>query len=396
MTAHRGTTARAYWTTTLDRIARPVLEALANGELKARMPVETAHPQPRAHVTHLEALGRTLAGLAPWLEAPDLSPDEAALRDGLVQLAQQGLRAACDPNSPDCMDFTADRQPLVDAAFMVQGILRAPRVLWSELDDKTQQHVLAALRQVRGIMPNTNNWLLFAAMVEAFLLHATGEYDLLRVDYALRQHDQWYVGDGAYSDGAFFHWDYYNSYVIHPMLLDVARVVRDQYMSWYNLTARFLSRAQRYAVIQERLIGPDGAFPVIGRSVTYRSGAFHLLAQLAWESRLPEELTPAQVRGALTAMIHRTMDAPGTFDRDGWLTLGLVGHQPALAEPYISTGSLYLCAVAFLPLGLSPQHPFWSNDPHPWTAQRIWSGAPDVPADHAHDDDPDLDLKEHD
>jgi len=28
----------------------------------------------------------------------------------------------------------------------------------------------------------------------------------------------------------------------------------------------------------------------------------------------------------------------------------LVGHQPHLAEPYISTGSLYLCTVAFLPL----------------------------------------------
>ena len=48
----------------------------------------------------------------------------------------------------------------------------------------------------------------------------------MRVDYALRQHDQWYKGDGAYGDGPTFHWDYYNSFVIHPMLLDVLDVVR--------------------------------------------------------------------------------------------------------------------------------------------------------------------------
>jgi len=90
----------------------------------------------------------------------------------------------------------------------------------------------------------------------------------------------------------------------------------------------------------------------LGRSLAYRCGAFHHLAHQAWRGALPAELAPAQVRSALTAVIRRTLDTDGTLDAEGWLRVGLAGHQPALAEPYISTGSLYLCTFAFHPLGL--------------------------------------------
>src|SRR5262249_54725498 len=89
---------------------------------------------------------------------------------------------------------------------------------------------------------------------------------------------------------------------------------------------------------------------------------------------LPEGLSPAQVRGALTAVIRRTMEAPQTFDEDGWLRIGLCGHQPGIGEPYISTGRLYLCPVAFLPLGLPASDEFWSAPPQPWTSVKAWSG----------------------
>lgn len=377
-------TDRLYWVHMLHRIVFPVLDTLAHQRLKTTMPVEMAHPVPREHVSHLEAFGRTLAGIAPWLEAPDLTGEEAALRDEIAALTQRALRAACDPQSADYLNFSQDRQPLVDAAFLAHGILRAPHVLWERIDPDTQQMVIQALRQVRPIFPNYNNWLLFAAMVETFLYHVAGEGDIRVIDYALRQHEQWYKGDGLYGDGDHFHWDYYNSYVIQPMLLDISRVMRGVHPAWDQLAGAFLTRAQRYGVIQERLIAPDGTFPVIGRSIAYRAGAFQLLAQLALQDLLPGDLSPVQVRGALTAVIRRTLDVPGTFDENGWLTIGLSGHQPDLAEIYISTGSLYLCTVGFLPLGLPPQHEFWTGAPVPWTAQRVWSGE-NFPADHALD-----------
>jgi hypothetical protein len=57
-------------------------------------------------------------------------------------------------------------------------------------------------------------------------------------------------------------------------------------------------------------------------------------------------------------------------------------HQPGIGESYISTGSLYLCSVALLPLGLPPDDPFWASPPQPWTSARAWSGEP-FPIDHA-------------
>jgi hypothetical protein len=132
------------------------------------------------------------------------------------------------------------------------------------------------------------------------------------------------------------------------------------------------------------MIGRDGTWPVLGRSITYRCGAFHLLADMALRKDLPEGVVPAQVRGALTAAIETSLGAPGTYDGNGWLTIGLAGHQPALGETYISTGSLYLCLEAFLPLGLKPDDPFWKDPATAWTAKHVWGGG-DLPADEALD-----------
>ena len=76
------------------------------------------------------------------------------------------------------------------------------------------------------------------------------------------------------------------------------------------------------------------------------------------------------------------IEAPGTFDADGWLTIGFCGHQPSIGETYISTGSLYLCAVGLLPLGLPPSDPFWQAPAADWTSKKAWGGQ-DLPADHA-------------
>ncbi len=207
-----------------------------------------------------------------------------------------------------------------------------------------------------------------------------------RLEGYLRQMLEWYGGDGVYNDGQFFRSDYYNSFVIHPTLVDVFGVLRRKDARFEPAYAAVLRRSRRYADIQERFIGPDGTYPAVGRSITYRFGAFQTLGQMALMHELPERVKPAQVRCALTAMIRRMIEAPGTFDKNGWLQVGFCGHQVALGETYISTGSLYLCSAGLLPLGLADADPFWSDPPAPWTSQRVWSGEA-LPADRALRDD---------
>jgi hypothetical protein len=377
---------REFWVGVLKKIATPVLQNLAQRQLKKAMPVEAANPAERAQYTHLEAFGRLLAGMAPWLANETLEKldgSEAADQKIFTALAQASLDAATGPHSPDFMNFSQGSQPIVDAAFLAQGILRAPSVLWQPLDPRVQRQIIEALKLSRAIAtPTKNNWVMFAAMVEA-ALYTMGEPTIKeRFEDCVSRMLGWYKGDGVYGDGESFHWDYYNSFVIHPMLLDALVILKQKDHQFDSVYKIELARARRYAQIQERLIAPDGTFPSIGRSITYRFGTFHSLAQISLMQQLPAQISPGQVRSALTAVMRKMIEAPGTFDDRGWLQIGFCGHQPSLAEDYISTGSLYLCAVALLPLGLPPSDEFWSTPAARWTSQRIWAGE-SLPADHA-------------
>jgi len=382
--AESGAADRAYSVEVLTRVARPVLTALADGRLKQSLPVHEWERN-RTNYTGLEALGRTMVGIAPWLELGPDETKEGQLRTEFIQLAVKAIAKGTDPKSPDYLNFKQQGQPLVDAAFLAHGLLRAPKQLWARLTPEQQTNVVAALKLTRATKPGESNWLLFSAMVEAALWQFTGECQMKPIEYAVQRHMEWYKGDGTYGDGAEYHWDYYNSFVIQPMLLEVLRVCRDQKHPLGELYPKVLARAKRYAEVQERMISPEGTFPVIGRSSAYRFGALQHLATMALLHELPPDVKPAAVRGALTAVIRRMMEAPGTFDEKGWLKVGAVGHQPSIREGYIATGSLYLCLAGLAHLGLPADDPFWTAPGEAWTQQCIWSGQ-DVPADHAYKD----------
>jgi len=379
---------RSYWVNLLVKIADPVLTNLAAGTLKQNMPVECKEGQEasRRTVTYLEAFGRLLSGMAPWLGASGLSAQEETLRAKYAALSRSSITKAVDPGSSDFMNFTENAQPLVDAAFLAHALLRSPVELWEKLDSTTKTNLKSAFISSRVIRPYHSNWILFSAMVEAALAKFYGEGDVVRIELAVRQMESWYKGDGVFGDGEDFHWDYYNSYVIQPFLLDITSTMipfdkrNDQYFQ--KAFDKFLKIGQRYAAIQERLIMADGSFPPIGRSLPYRIGAFQLLAQIALMEKLSEGISPASIRSALTTSMKKIMGAEGTFDKSGWLTIGFCGHQPAIAESYISTGSLYLCSMAFLPLGLAPTNAFWAAPAEDWTSKKIWAGQ-NLPADHA-------------
>lgn len=372
---------RKVWLDAMTEIARPVLENLNRRTLHSALPLEF-HAD-RAEFAMLEAFGRTMCGIAPWLEARGLPGEEEALQKEFVDLALGSLDAATDPASADFMVFDRGGQPLVDAAFLSHALIRAPKTLIGGLDSRVKENLIRALRSSRKIIPVPTNWVLFSAMVEAALYElGAPDYDMVRVVYAARAFADWYKGDGIYGDGAAFHWDYYNSFVIQPMYLDVVKTFAPISRELAGLLPAVTERAARYASVLERMIGADGTYPVIGRSVCYRFGAFQLLSQAALSHILEPAVLPAQVRCALTAVIRRVMSSKWMFDEKGWLLPGVCGFQPGLAEPYINRGSLYLCSAVFLALGLGPEDPFWSSPDADWTAVKIWNGL-DMTADHA-------------
>jgi hypothetical protein len=374
-----GPSQRAYQVAVLSRIVEPVLVTASENKLGAKLP---KIGNERDRYAPLEALGRTMAGVTPWLELGPGDDAEGQLRSRYIQLAIKSVSNSVDPKSQGFLNFTEGSQPLVDAAFFAQGLLRAPKQLWGNLDSTSRSNVIAALKATRRIAPKENNWLLFSAMIEAALLEFDGTCEMSAIETAVSRHLAWYKGDGTYGDGREFHWDYYNSFVIQPMLWETLEVCARKGLPIGKESSLIQTRTRRYAEIQERMISPEGTFPVIGRSATYRFGAFQALSFVALRHQLPASLPPGAVRSALNAVIQRMVEAPGTFDAQGWLKIGVVGAQPRMAESYISTGSLYLCTVGLIQLGLPANDPFWTEPSQPWTQKRIWAGE-DLPADHA-------------
>jgi len=367
---------RQFWIQQMDKMVRPVLQNLANDSLRIAMPkVTSVHVDNKEHrikVQYVEVLGRVLSGIAPWLQLEDGAAEEVALRKQYREWALSGLKNALDSNAKDFMNFDIGGQQLVDASYVALAVVRAPW-LWENLDKKNQTLLMKSIVTTRKFKPVFSNWLLFSAMNEAFLAKFGYDWDPMRVDYALQQMEQWYTGDGMYTDGTSFAFDYYNSYVIHPYLAALSEIIGKKTNAYKDMFEKIKKRNERYAIIQERLINADGTYPATGRSIIYRGAAFHHLADMALRKALPKQLSAEQVRCALTAVIRKTLESPTTY-KNGWLTIGLYGEQPELGDFYNNQGSPYIASNIFLPLGLPASDPFWANPPEKWSAQKIWSG----------------------
>lgn len=378
---------RAYWVELARRMAEPVLDAMSEGTLQRDMLVEVspAWDGRDRRVTYMETFGRLMAGIAPWLSLPDDGTAEGALRRDLREKALKAYRNAVDPDSPDYLLWRGHGQALVDAAYVAESFLRGYDALWLPLDETTKARYFEEFTQLRRVDPPYTNWLLFSATIESFLAKAGAPYDEYRVNSAIRKTEEWYTGDGWYADGPQFAFDYYSSYVFHPMYLETLQAMQDarantrlDYRAYHR---RALRRAQKFSIVLERFISPEGTFPVFGRSIPYRMATMQPLALMALYDRLPAGLTRGQVRAALTAVMHRMFDGRENFNEKGFLTIGFTGRQPNIADWYTNNGSLYMTSLAFLPLGLPPTHPFWSDAPQPWTNAKAWDAQP-FPKDH--------------
>ena len=384
---------RQYWCSLAYKMAQPVLENMAKGELQKNMQTEfsPSFDNRNKKVLYMECFGRLMAGVAPWLTLPDDATAEGKQRKQLREWALASYKNAVDPQNPDYLCWGIGGQNLVDAAYIAESFLRAYDTLWKPLDEVTKKRYLAEFAKLRHIDPPYTNWLLFSSTIESFMAKAGGDFDEYRVNSACRKVEEWYVGDGWYADGPVFAFDYYSSYVFHPMYLETLQAMVDakvnsrlDYQKYYD---RELKRCHKYSIILERFISPEGTFPAFGRSIPYRMATMQPLALMAWYQKLPKDLSNGQVRAALTKVLHRMFDQENNFNEKGYLSIGFCGNgQKNVADWYTNNGSLYMTTLAFMPLGLPADHPFWTDAAQPWTQVKAWNNQ-QFPKDHQWKDD---------
>lgn len=365
---------RIFWVSTLQKIAFPVLNNLARGSLRKNMPFESNSSEGQKFA-YLEAFARVFNGIAPWLELGADSSQEGKVREKYLHLTLKSIKNAVSTNSNDYIFVVEPKQSLVEVALFAQGLLRAKTQVWLNLPMDVQARIIRELKNTRIIAPYENHWLLYTSMIEAALLEFTGECDKERLTYAISKfRDDFYMGDAIYSNGEDFEAGYFNSLVIHPMLNDILTVMRKYGLRDGEFLDVQLMRSSRLSSQLERCISPEGTYPLLGKTLSYRCGVFHLLSQAALLKILPRNISPAQVRGALTKVIQRQFTGDQNFSSDGWLICGFNASQMEICEDDINTGSIYACCAVFLPLGLKADDIFWKAPSEEWSSQKAWNG----------------------
>lgn len=375
----------------LLKIASPVIRNLAEGTLRQKLPSsvnENRHP-----LASMEAFARTFAGIASWLESNATNNrEENAIKHELTTLTRLGIRNLLNDTSPDWMNFTMHNQCVVELAHITLGFIRSPTKIWDSYSDKFKLKIIKALKLHRFHKIPHNNWILFPALIEAFIYryYDPQESEMSIIDYSIRRMMTWYVGDGWYSDGSLFHFDYYNSLAIHTFLIEIMILLKEA-NPIHPLVEEFYSiifiRAYRHAKQLEMLITPDGSIPMFGRSNVYRFGIFHLLSRLITLHSLSENLEKnlGGLRNGLTAVIYRFAHMKHLFDKEGWLVEGVIGSQPSKSDYYVSRGSVYMCTMGIMHAALPPNDRFWTATDKQWTQRAIWSGNQHVELDYPDD-----------
>ena len=113
-------TDREYWCEQAYKMAQPVLENMAKGELQKNMKTEfsPSFDNRNRKVVYMETFGRLMAGLAPWLALPDDDTAEGAMRKQLREWALASYKNSVDPDSPDYLCWGVSGQNRVVAAYI--------------------------------------------------------------------------------------------------------------------------------------------------------------------------------------------------------------------------------------------------------------------------------------
>ncbi|WP_317931654.1 DUF2264 domain-containing protein [Streptomyces cellostaticus] len=339
---------RAHWESAADALLAAV-EPYAT-------PDRALYHLPGDHVSHAGRLSDGLEGYARTLLLAAFRRDETALGR-----YAEGLATGPGGIWPRIADRS---QPLVEAASIALALRLTRPLLWDRLDQGVRERTASWLADALTAEPWPCNWELFPVTVGGFLAETGHRPEAARkaIDRGLERIEQWYVGDGWYTDGDGRKFDYYNGWAMHLYPVLHAWLADDA-----ELLKLYGDRLERHLADYARLFGGDGAPLHQGRSLTYRFATTAPLWLGALTGRTP--LAAGQTRRLASGALKYYLDR-GAVDTRGLLTLGWHGPDPAVLQSYSGPASPYWASKGFLGLLLPPEHEVWTAPEEPGPAER--------------------------
>lgn len=340
LSPHTGYT-RAHWLAVADRMLQA---AIARSDIGGSR-VDFSTDRSAGEADRLEGFARTFLLAALRIAAePDARPD-------LVEHYIAAFDAAARTPWPPLTDHS---QPTVEAAAIAIGLHVSRERLWERLSASTRSAILAWFEQARGEWCADNNHVLLGATLAAFRAsvgHGDGD---AAVDAALDRMENWYLGDGWYTDGDGRRVDYYNAWAFHFYPFFIARMVGSRLDARREL---YRERLGTFIDGFQHLVGANGSPVLQGRSLIYRWG----IAAPFWMAHLEgvDALSPGRSRRLCSGMLRYFVDAGAV--QKGTLELGWLAepHAP-LVQSYSGPGSPYWTSKGFLGLLLPEDDPIWT------------------------------------
>jgi hypothetical protein len=336
---------RAHWEAMADHLLDAVIPYATEGFAQYRLPGRAGAAGPDSD--GLEGFARTFL-LAALRIAGGGAPA------GTLERYAAGLVAGTDPAHRHAWPPLADMsQSLVEAAGIAVALHETRPMLFDRLPPVARERLVHWLAGFVGKRTPASNWVLFQVVVEQFLRNVGGPHDPAEIEAGLDRIEEWYTGDGWYSDGAGQNFDHYAGWALHLYPVLWARMGGDA-----TRGRRYAERLRTFLTGYGHLFGGNGAPVHQGRSLTYRYAA---LAPL-WAGALVDAtpLAPGATRRIASGAL-RHFHAHGVPDERGLLTLGW--HRPFLptVQPYSGPASPYWAAKGFLGLLLPAEHPVWTD-----------------------------------
>ncbi len=349
---------RAHWEAVADeQIAAAWLHS-SPGAALVRFPAGHAGQHNQTADDLLEGFSRTF--LLAALRLAGAGGRTRQVPEGLADWYARALDAGTAPGSAERWPKLTDHgQATVEATAVVLGLHLTRAWIWDIVPQRVRDNTAAWLAGCEQSYGADNNHVLFAATIQAFLGSAGYGHDGAGIEAALARIEDWYAGDGWYSDGAGRRFDHYNAWTFHlypffilDMLGEPERTGRRQV---------YRDRLAQFVHGYRHLFGADGAPLIQGRSLIYRWG----VAAPFWMA-LREgvaAVSPGQTRRLASGTLKYFLD--GGAAPDGVLTLGWHGANASLLQSYNAPGSPQWAAKGFLGLLLPADHPAWTDVEEP-------------------------------
>ncbi|MFC1483607.1 DUF2264 domain-containing protein [Candidatus Neomarinimicrobiota bacterium] len=275
----------------------------------------------------------------------------------LVEQFIEGLLSASDPKHPEYIgDRYENRQYIAETSAVAMALYIARDLVWNKITAAEREQVSKWMLSATGHSIPHNNWYLFVANTHCVLKALGEKYDQAELEHCLSQVREFYVGHGWFMDGDLnrgYSIEHYNAWGFHHFLpAFVLMNSMDQEWKTYIIDC-----LKEYLNNFKLFFAANGAIPMWGRSWAYRPA---LTAPFIWAELLGvSPLSPGESRRLVSGQIKYYLEHD-YFYENMTPTMGFVGENLELIEPYSQYGSPYWGSAAFLNLLLPPSHPFWT------------------------------------